>query len=492
MKLELTALEILAHYRFEGRNETAIREDWIRPLLTLLGYGPGTVNQIEYEESVKLREPIRMLGSTRFKLDYQPTVLGRLLWIIEAKAPDPSFDRREHLGQAWSYATHPEINVPLMVIADGSRIAVYDVTRVDWDRPLIDVLVKDLVASFSKLEQILGARQVVGFIIQNQIDRLSEAMKSELDLSVLDQVVDRIRKAAEEARVFVLKNQQKIALDQAQIDSIVLERIQRESGLWGVAQSHNGPLGISPNDVDQAVGILLGLPPSAREKEFRALLSACRIPSPEGPIRAWWPVRILRLAVCLNVFNEPGCDWARMVAEESLREHFLAFPDDPVAAEAHVLERVLPTLVHRLLIDSGPIDFNQKIAHWRETVDMEVQLRQPISAGVLALRQFEQACRRIWNSAEWTAEGLKEISIAAHRIVDTIPDSPSSVLALAGQSDSDALQWDPLVAYTIIFVEASNAHQLVPQEAWAIIESFAEAPGAVGSAAQRLSNLRKQ
>ena len=39
---------------------------------------------------------------------------------------------------------HPEINVPLMAIADGSRIVVYNVTQPEWDVPVVDIAASTL------------------------------------------------------------------------------------------------------------------------------------------------------------------------------------------------------------------------------------------------------------------------------------------------------------------------------------------------------------
>jgi hypothetical protein len=117
------ALQYLSSYEFTGRNEHAIREKWVRPLLALLGYGDPVLRRIEYKVRVELQDPLRMLGSTRFEVDYLPTVLNRGLWLVEAKAPTDALSTprawKKHLGQEWTYATHPEIRVPLGRLGSG-------------------------------------------------------------------------------------------------------------------------------------------------------------------------------------------------------------------------------------------------------------------------------------------------------------------------------------------------------------------------------------
>ena len=75
-------LRALAANDFSGQDEQSIREQWIYPLLMLLGYGPGTPHPIDIP--FKVAAPVRAFGSRRWEIDYRPTVYGVGLWIIEA------------------------------------------------------------------------------------------------------------------------------------------------------------------------------------------------------------------------------------------------------------------------------------------------------------------------------------------------------------------------------------------------------------------------
>jgi hypothetical protein len=55
-------LEALAGYDFTGQDEQAIREQWIYPLLTLLGYGLGTPNPVDIPFKVDLASPDSCAG----------------------------------------------------------------------------------------------------------------------------------------------------------------------------------------------------------------------------------------------------------------------------------------------------------------------------------------------------------------------------------------------------------------------------------------------
>lgn len=69
-------LDALSRYRFAGKSERAVREEWIRPLLEHLGYGIDTLNDVWFEERLALRNPRRRIGSKTRMVDYIPTVLG--------------------------------------------------------------------------------------------------------------------------------------------------------------------------------------------------------------------------------------------------------------------------------------------------------------------------------------------------------------------------------------------------------------------------------
>jgi len=177
----------LSRYRFSGKSEQAVREEWIRPLLVHLGYGIETLNEVRYEEQLELRTPLRRLGSRRVRIDYRPTVLGHGLWIIEAKAPDPSIVWDDAISQAWLYATHPEIDVPFMAIADGKRIAVYDVHQPAWDVPVVDVSARQLSGQFEELKAVLGASHVATAVRTRRMRHLGAAMRTEVSHHRLSQ-----------------------------------------------------------------------------------------------------------------------------------------------------------------------------------------------------------------------------------------------------------------------------------------------------------------
>lgn len=200
-------LEALAAYDFTGRNEAEIRGDWIEPLLRLLGYGLATRHQVLRERVLGLQPPTRMVGLRAWRsiLYQRCSVTGR-----GSSRPQGDLSEDEHLGQAWSYATDPRVRVPLMVLCDGARLAVFDVTRVDWDTPLWDRPKADLADHFDELFSFLGAPRVAEKIRQLQMAHLRQALGAQIDLKALDETIAEVQSMVDEIRPRVRERREEI------------------------------------------------------------------------------------------------------------------------------------------------------------------------------------------------------------------------------------------------------------------------------------------
>lgn len=483
-------LETLATHDFTDRKEAAIREDWIRPLLHHLGYGPGTMNQIEYEEELKLRRPVRLLGSTKFRVDYLPTVLSRGLWLIEAKAPSKASFWDEHLGQAWSYATHPEVNVPLMAIANGVRIAVYDVTRVDWENPVIDLRAMDLSARFNELFAVIGARSVARYIRTTQLERLRLSLRAELDVNVLDETVNQVQRIAVEARPIIEKNIGRVRSDQRQRDASTQVKIDNRSGLWGISQELNGPGGIRTRDVDRALEQLLVEPAARRNKAFQQLTEAARFPTRgASPVRLWGPMRALRLAVALRARHEDGCEeFADSIIRSSVRDHLLDFPLDPVTRAAHRVQRYLPVVLARLLSDPGNANLAAVEEAVRSRVDAESWIRRPVTANGLGRLNVIMRSRTLFNALELTERGSTETAAALTTVVESYPQSPLHTEIFGIEFGQHSIERDELIGMTTLFVWLYGEPNDIPQEARSAVVDNRGAPGRYGVSAADLAS----
>ncbi len=129
-----------------------------------------------------------------------------------------------------------------MAIADGTRFAVYEVTRIDWDAPLLDIGVRDLQAKFGDLVRVLGAANVATYVRERQLRHLGHAMRAELDPARLDETVQAVREVANDARPVVIDNRRRVLADQFQREADGQDDLAQSAGVWGIAQLHNQPI----------------------------------------------------------------------------------------------------------------------------------------------------------------------------------------------------------------------------------------------------------
>jgi hypothetical protein len=455
-------LDELADYEFEGASEQQIREEWIAPLLSLLGYGRGTINRIVYEQRLDLAEPIRHLGTSRYEVDYRPTVLGAGLWIIEAKRPTAAeaWDR-EHLGQAWSYATHPEINVPLIALSDGQRLTVYNMMRSDWESPELELAHHELAQRFGEVETVLGARQVAGFVLRRQVEYLKRAFEAQVDPNVPAEIIREIEQAAKDARPKIAENQRTVLIDQEKKTERDWERIVEKTGVWAIAQSVNQPFALNLAESNRMVEVINAIKdPAGQLVELDSFLEAC-MPRGTGDAkpRVFWMARLIRLDAALKLVG-PSDLGARAseIADGAIRDHLENFPDDPVARAAHRLELVLAPFVVRQLLAEGPIDYSGEAERLRQLVDPEVFLRSRFEAPDLFTRHVTLICRRLWAKVEpWEAGTLNMWADLFEALLPTIQFDRQKMLGPAADPFLEGWQLeDPLKKCTKIVVEGAR------------------------------------
>ncbi|NVK16031.1 MAG: type I restriction enzyme HsdR N-terminal domain-containing protein [Rhodobacteraceae bacterium] len=126
-------------------NETDVREDLIVPFLKELGYQRGSANNIEREVTIKYEA--EFLGRKkksdpplRGRPDYVLSVLGAGRWVLEVKAPNQPLDS-EVIGQALSYAKHPEISAGYAVTTNGRRLKIHSAHQTALDDPICEISV---------------------------------------------------------------------------------------------------------------------------------------------------------------------------------------------------------------------------------------------------------------------------------------------------------------------------------------------------------------
>jgi hypothetical protein len=137
--------------------EDSVREELVVPLLSSLGYSASGPHRII--RSRPLQHPYVYIGTVKKPItivpDYLLQVDGRNAWILDAKAPDEVIDSGKNVEQAFSYAIHRDVRVPLYALCNGRRLTVFDVSR--WPS-ILDVALDDLAGAWPMVLGMLGTK----------------------------------------------------------------------------------------------------------------------------------------------------------------------------------------------------------------------------------------------------------------------------------------------------------------------------------------------
>lgn len=137
--------------------EASVREVLVTPLLTALGYSESPPHRII--RGRRLQHPYVYIGTGKKSISIIPDYLlqrdGESAWILDAKSPDERIDSGKNVEQAYSYAIHRDVNVPVYALCNGRRITVFHVSR--WPA-LIDLSLQELPKNWLAVLDLLGTR----------------------------------------------------------------------------------------------------------------------------------------------------------------------------------------------------------------------------------------------------------------------------------------------------------------------------------------------
>lgn len=207
---ECILLDTLAGLDFSTFNETDVREEYIRPLLTVLGYRKDRDYSVDTEESFKLTEPFLRIGRDRIKLDYLNAVRKQNFWFIEAKdgsagqsAAIPDAD----VCQAYFYALHQSVNCRYFAVCNGWFFNLYDRVTLDAKlTPLLSVKHSEIRDRFLEIDAFIGATQVLANVKTRLIGEIEKVLSAEVTLERLEEFVGEVKAASNRVRPKVLEN----------------------------------------------------------------------------------------------------------------------------------------------------------------------------------------------------------------------------------------------------------------------------------------------
>lgn len=154
--------------------EDAVREEVIAPILRALGYRHR--GRYRVERSKILRHPFTMVGSrkrpVRIVPDYTLMVSRRAVLVLDAKGPGEDVTKPEHMFQAHSYASHPEIRCYRYGLCNGRRLIV--VGPESWAREA-DVSLNGSAQCWESIETAIGTKALTPATPQGRDDDMHTA-----------------------------------------------------------------------------------------------------------------------------------------------------------------------------------------------------------------------------------------------------------------------------------------------------------------------------
>jgi hypothetical protein len=161
-RLKITVAGIFDQFDFRVLDDPDFREDSVRealigPLLRALGFSEQPPYRVI--RSKRLEHPFVYIGTVRKNITIIPDYLlerdGEFAWVLDAKRPSANIDTGKNVEQAYSYAIHRDIRVPLYGLCNGRKLIVFHFSQAN---PIIDVQLKDIESIWPMVLGILGCR----------------------------------------------------------------------------------------------------------------------------------------------------------------------------------------------------------------------------------------------------------------------------------------------------------------------------------------------
>jgi hypothetical protein len=205
-EMELIRLQELSRISADAWTEEDVREEFITPLLRLLGYRKDTDYSISRAQSHSIT--YLMVGRERVQVDYICHVRREKLWIIEAKPGITDITDRDIL-QANYYSLHPEIDAPYFLVTNAREIQLFERDNRNPDgTPNLRLLVTDLVdpTNFYRLDSIIGSTQLLPTLKGKLLQSISKVLAAEVYLDRLEEFSSSVTNVINHVRPKVLEN----------------------------------------------------------------------------------------------------------------------------------------------------------------------------------------------------------------------------------------------------------------------------------------------
>lgn len=209
---EMEQLENLSKFDFTGWKEADVREDFIKPLLDLLGYHKTSDYEVSREDSYKLHPFFLQVGRKRIELDYLCSIRKNKFWIIEAKSAENKDIKTEEIEQAYFYSLHQEVDCPYFLVSNGWYINLYKRDELDEKlSPVLSISSDSLTTNFFELDSYIGSTQILPHLKNEILTDIQKVLSTEIYTGRLDEFIKEVEATIGSIRGAVIENFKKNA-----------------------------------------------------------------------------------------------------------------------------------------------------------------------------------------------------------------------------------------------------------------------------------------
>jgi len=191
----------------------------------------------------------------------------------------------------------------------------------------------------------------------------------------------------------------------------------------------------------------------------------------------WW-LHTVVLDGCLKLRGEAGCEPAATnFATQEVRNHLLAFPDDPVEAASWRLQRVLIPLAARIAGLGPHKDLSDAV---RATLSPEDRIRYRLDPTFFFMLTVRKVVIDLLGGIEpWTENRIDQEAVRARRDLERFPVPPSEWIGPMGDPWLESWQdVDPMLmcGLSVLNDEPAGDNLLNVPELRCVIEEAAASP----------------
>ena len=230
---EKQELKSLSKLNFSNYKETDVREEFLRPLVRILGYKKESQYSVSTEDGYKLHPFFLSVGRTRVELDYLCSIRKQYFWLIEAKPGkcknpnNPPEIKAKEIEQAYFYSLHHEVNCPYFIVSNGWFTNLYSRDEIDAEgTPVLSIPHHEIADRFMELDGYVGATQILPFLKEKILQQIRKTLSAEIVVDRLSKFHDEVEKALASVKPKVRENLRPIVDQKPHIHQSLVDMIR--------------------------------------------------------------------------------------------------------------------------------------------------------------------------------------------------------------------------------------------------------------------------